>query len=104
MDYPLNFAEQLAQHLKSFRKARNLTQAQLALKLGVTQSRIAGIEAQPGKVSLDNLLRILAAVDVRMLLSDRALNADTALKSLKGLTFAERKKNDNQPNLNESDW
>lgn len=104
MDYPLNFAEQLAQHLKSFRKARNLTQAQLALKLGVTQSRIAGIEAQPGKVSLDNLLRILAALDVRMLLSDRALNADTALKSLKGLTFAERKKNDNQPNLNESDW
>lgn len=70
MDYSINFPDQLAQHLKAFRRARALTQAQLALLLGVTQSRIADIETDPGKVSLENLLKVLTALDVRLVLTD----------------------------------
>ena len=70
MDYSINFADQLAHHLKAFRQSRGLTQAELAVRLGVTQSRIADIETNPGKVSLENLLKVLTALDIRLVLSD----------------------------------
>lgn len=70
MDYPIRFAEQLSQHLRSFRKNRNLTQTQLAQLLGLTQSRIAELEAAPERTSVDNLLRLLAALKVDLVLRD----------------------------------
>lgn len=70
MEHPINFVDQLSQHLKSFRRIRGLTQAQLAAELGVSQSRIADIEGNPGKMSVANLVKILAALDVRLLLQD----------------------------------
>jgi HTH-type transcriptional regulator/antitoxin HipB len=106
MDYPINFADQLAQHLKSFRKARGLTQVQLALHLGMTQSRVAEIEMNPGKVSLENLLNVLAALEVRMLLREAPEPSVTSLSTHtnKGMTLAERKAKKNRPTLNEGDW
>ncbi len=106
MDYPINFADQLAQHLKSFRKSRGLTQVQLALHLGVTQSRVAEIEMNPGKVSLENLLKVLAALEVRMLLRKTPEPSVTSLSTHtnKAMTLAERKAKKNRPTLNEEDW
>ena len=106
MDYPINFADQLAQHLKSFRKSRGLTQVQLAQHLGVTQSRVAEIEMHPGKVSLENLLNVLAALNVRMLLREAPESNVTSLTThtKKALTLAERKAKKNRPTLNEEDW
>ena len=106
MDYPINFADQLAQHLKSFRKSRGLTQVQLAMHLGVTQSRVAEIEMNPGKVSLENLLNVLAALEVRMLLREVPASSETSLSThtKKALTLAERKAEKNRPTLNEEDW
>lgn len=68
MDYLLNFSGQLKQHLRSIRKARGLTQAKLAEALGLYQSRIAEIEANPAAISVEQLLRVLAALDVRVVL------------------------------------
>jgi len=106
MDYPINFADQLAQHLKSFRKSRGLTQVQLAMHLGVTQSRVAEIEMNPGKVSLENLLNVLAALEVRMLLRQVPESSVTSLstQTKKALTLAERKAKKNRPTLNEEGW
>jgi HTH-type transcriptional regulator/antitoxin HipB len=106
MDYPINFADQLAQHLKSFRKSRGLTQVQLAMYLGVTQSRVAAIEMNPSKVSLENLLKVLAALEVRMLLREAPEPSTTSLSThtKKVLTLAERKAKKNRPTLNEYDW
>ena len=106
MDYPINFAEQLAQHLKSFRKSRGLTQVQLVLHLGVTQSRVAEIEMNPGKVGLENLLKVLAALEVRVLLREAPEPSVTSLTThtKKALSLAERKAKNNRPTLNEEDW
>jgi HTH-type transcriptional regulator/antitoxin HipB len=71
MDFGVHFSEQLRQHLRALRKARGLTQARLAQKLGVGQSRVADIEANPGAMSVDQLFRVLAALDVQLVLRDK---------------------------------
>ena len=68
--YPIQASAQLSVHLKSLRKVRGLTQAQLGERIGVKQVRIAAIEKAPGLVSLDQLIQILHALDVRLLLAD----------------------------------
>ena len=68
MDYPILVAGQLAPHLKSLRKAKGLTQAQLGALLGLGQVRIAEIEKNPAAISADQLIRLLAALDTQVVL------------------------------------
>lgn len=70
MDYPLNLADQLSAHLRSLRKARGITQKDLAKLLGVAQSRIAAIEANPGAVSMNQLFDVLRALGATLVLRD----------------------------------
>jgi HTH-type transcriptional regulator/antitoxin HipB len=70
MDFPLHFSDQLREHLRALRKARGLTQADLGRLLGVGQARIAEIEANPGVVGLDQLMKLLSALDASLLLRD----------------------------------
>jgi len=104
MDYPINFAEQLAQHLRAFRKSRGLTQAQLAMHLGVTQSRVADIEKNPGKVSLESLLKVLSALDARMMLRSEAAEAVPVPTGKKPKTLAEIKAEQDHSTLRNEDW
>lgn len=69
---PLQTPAQLADHLRSFRKARGLTQAQLGRMVGIDQSRITRIERDPGRVSVHTLLQLLTALRVRVLLEQAA--------------------------------
>lgn len=75
MDYRIAIADQLAPQLRSMRKARQLSQADLALKLGVTQSRIAAIERNPAVVSTGQLLEILNILGVDLVLRDTQAQA-----------------------------
>ena len=59
MDYLISIAEQLAPQLRSLRKARGLSQSDLAVRLGVSQSRVAAIERNPAAVSVGQLIEIL---------------------------------------------
>jgi HTH-type transcriptional regulator / antitoxin HipB len=59
---------QLSNHLRSFRKARGLTQAALGKLVGLDQTRIAKIERNPRLVSVGQLLQLLAVLHVRVLL------------------------------------
>jgi len=59
---------QLADHLRSFRKSRGLTQAQLGRLVGIDQTRITRIEKSPGRVSVHTLLQLLVALRVQVLL------------------------------------
>jgi HTH-type transcriptional regulator/antitoxin HipB len=79
MDYPVQLAVQLRQHLRSLRKARGLTQARLAQLLGVVQSRVAAIEANPGSLSVEQLLKVLAVLDAQLIVRDQqpAIGAQT---------------------------
>lgn len=65
---PLHSPGQLSAHLKALRLTRELTQAQLAKRLGIRQSRLADIENHPEKVSSAQLLDLLAALGVEVLL------------------------------------
>jgi HTH-type transcriptional regulator/antitoxin HipB len=66
MDYPLQLTSQLQQLLKSLRKSRQMTQAQLARHLGVVQSRVADIEREPGSVSVEQLMNVLAMLGAQL--------------------------------------
>jgi HTH-type transcriptional regulator/antitoxin HipB len=72
-DLTLQLPEQLGPHLRALRRARKLTQRDLAARLGVTQARIADIEANPAVVSVRQLMTILAALGVDIALRPRAV-------------------------------
>ena len=50
--------------LRRLRKERRLTQSDLARQIGIQQSDLSRMEKGEYRVSLDNLFRILAALDV----------------------------------------
>ena len=64
----LQTPQQLADHLRSFRQARGLTQAGLGRLVGLDQTRIAKIERDPRVVSFGQLMQLLAVLEVRILL------------------------------------
>ncbi|VCU71814.1 Antitoxin HipB [Pigmentiphaga humi] len=68
MDFPIAVSGQLRQQLRALRRMRGWTQAELGKMLGVGQARIAEIEANPGSVSVEQLLRLLAVLQTRMVL------------------------------------
>lgn len=78
MDHPLRLASQLRDHLRALRKQRGLTQAQLGQRLGIGQVRVAEIEAQPGLVSTDQLIKLLSALGATLVLRDSAAASETA--------------------------
>jgi predicted XRE-type DNA-binding protein len=67
----------LASGLRDWRRRRKLTQAQLATRLGSSQSRIAKMEAGDPSVSLDLLIRSLLTLgtsrrELSRIMSDRS--------------------------------
>ena len=75
MDYPVHFANQLKQHLRSLRQAKGLTQARLGELVGLPQSRIAEFEADPSVARIDLLFRVAAALGVQVVLRDKAVGS-----------------------------
>ena len=74
MDHPrfvVATPAQLTAYLRSLRRARGLTQAELGARLGVTTPRVSAIERNPGVISTALLLRVLKVLGARM-----ALHAD----------------------------
>ena len=69
-DYPIRVTSNLREHLRSLRRQRGLTQAQLGHKLGIGQVRVAEIEKNPGLVSLDQILRLLSVLGATLVLRD----------------------------------
>lgn len=68
--FPVRFPDQLRQHLRALRKRHGLTQAQLGALVGVSQARIAEIEANPGLVNFEQLMKLLAALGVTLTLHE----------------------------------
>tara|TARA_R110002111_G_scaffold125805_1_gene190220 strand:- start:86 stop:346 length:261 start_codon:yes stop_codon:yes gene_type:complete len=74
MNYPVDAPLQLRAVLKSLRKSRGLTQAQLGTKLGLSQKRVAGIENNPQVTSIDQISRIVSLLGARLVVEE--LNRD----------------------------
>lgn len=83
--YPVDTPQQLRTILRTLRQSRGLTQAQLGQLIGVSQKRIARIEAAPERTAYDQVARMVSAMGGRLVIDDsRALRssepspADTA--------------------------
>jgi HTH-type transcriptional regulator / antitoxin HipB len=72
--YPIQSPAQLAVYLKSLRKAKRLTQAQLGTMLGVTRARISEIENDPSNLGFSQLQRILHLLGSRLVIDTHATN------------------------------
>ncbi len=70
MNYPVDTSLQLRAVLKSLRKSRGLTQAQLGAKLGLSQKRVAGIEKNPRVTSIDQISRIIGILGARLVVEE----------------------------------
>ena len=81
-DFPIRFASQMRQHLRALRKKHGLTQAQLGALVGVSQARIAEIEANPGLVNLDQMLQLLATLGVTLALEEDAQTPAATTKTM----------------------
>jgi HTH-type transcriptional regulator / antitoxin HipB len=68
MRYSIQLPSQLSSHMRALRKAKGLSQADLGLRLGLSQARIARIEGEPLSISTEQLLAVLAALGVQMVL------------------------------------
>lgn len=66
MRYPVDTPSQLKLLLRALRKARGLSQAQVGAMMGVTQQRLAQIEARPEAATFDTVLRLIALLKGRM--------------------------------------
>lgn len=73
----LQTSAQLSNHLRSFRKARGLTQAALGKLAGLDQTRIAKIERNPRLVSVGQLMQLLSVLHVRVLLQPGSEKSET---------------------------
>lgn len=68
---PLVTALQVGQLLKTARKRRKLTQAQVAARLGLSQNRVSYLEQHPDELSFRQLLGWCAAVGLELRLGER---------------------------------
>ncbi|MGB3275220.1 MAG: helix-turn-helix transcriptional regulator [Castellaniella sp.] len=70
-DFTIRTAQQLPALLQGFRKQAGLTQAEAALRLGVTQQTLSALERNAEKVSTERLLRLLSILGVDLVLRKR---------------------------------
>jgi HTH-type transcriptional regulator/antitoxin HipB len=66
MDYPVRTPAQLGAVLKGVRKQKHLTQGAAGERVGMLQSAVSLVEADPGKVSVAKLFRLLSALDLEL--------------------------------------
>ena len=62
---------QIAPILKQLRKAKGWSQLDLGNKIGLSQERISVIENHPERVSIDQLLTVLMALDAEIRIEPR---------------------------------
>ena len=80
MNYAILTSLQLSQQLRSLRKARGLSQSDLGIRMGLSQSRIARMENSPTQISVDALLQLLSALGVNLVLSDPATSTQPSAR------------------------
>jgi HTH-type transcriptional regulator/antitoxin HipB len=68
--YPVDTPQQLRSILRALRQSLDLTQAELGERLGVSQKRIARIEAAPGLTSFDQIARMVSAMGGRLVIEE----------------------------------
>ncbi|CAN5460154.1 hypothetical protein BH11PSE7_BH11PSE7_25430 [soil metagenome] len=71
--YPVNTPQELRTILRSLRQSRGLTQEQLGRRMGVSQKRIARIEAAPEVTAFDQIARMVTVMGYRIVIEQPAV-------------------------------
>lgn len=91
MSYPIKTLNQLPLILKGFRKEKQLTQAAMGEKLGITQQSYAAFEAHPAAATLDRLYMVLRLLDVEISLDQVVRSSGTTSPSTSPLPVDRRR-------------
>lgn len=75
MNYAVDTPAQLRAVLRALRQARGLSQEQAGALLGVSQKRIARIEAAPGSTSVAQVAKLAALLGGRLVIDDGQTDA-----------------------------
>jgi HTH-type transcriptional regulator/antitoxin HipB len=67
-EFAVRTTEQLPTLLQAFRKASGMTQAEVALRLGVTQQTMSALERNADRVNAGRLLQLLGILGVELVL------------------------------------
>ena len=65
-EYTIKTPQQLGSVLQGYRRDRGLTQKDAGAKVGLAQNAVSQIEAAPGRVSLVRLFKLLAALELEL--------------------------------------
>ena len=79
-DFTVRTTDQLPQLLKALRKSARLTQADVALRLGVTQQTVSALERNAEAVSTARLLKLLHILGVELVLRVRSADGAPAAR------------------------
>lgn len=74
---PLPTSRNLGWMLQSVRKSKGLTQAHLASRVGVGQSRISHLEQHPDELSVQQLLAWCSALNLELSIGPKDNNSDS---------------------------
>jgi HTH-type transcriptional regulator/antitoxin HipB len=80
-DYPIRADQQLPLLLRSLRRSRRLSQAELAQRLGVSQQTISQMERNAATVTVQRLTKVLSVLGAQLVLRDfgtALINKDVA--------------------------
>lgn len=70
-EFPIRTTQQLGSILQGFRREKKLTQRAVGTLAGLAQNAISEIEAKPGPASLDRIAKVLAALDLELVVRRR---------------------------------
>ena len=73
-DYPVKTPQQLGAVLQGYRKTHKLTQAQVGARVGLPQKEISKLEMNPANTSLTRVFKLLAALDLELVVRARGKN------------------------------
>jgi HTH-type transcriptional regulator/antitoxin HipB len=72
MQQIISLAEQFTPILQAARKTAGLSQAELAQRLDLSQSRMSVMELDPSSIALNQLLRLCAALQLELVVQTKA--------------------------------
>jgi HTH-type transcriptional regulator/antitoxin HipB len=68
----MSTAAQVGEILRGRRKARHLSQKNLAAKLGISQERLSRLEADAAGITLDRLIAVANLLGLELVLQDKS--------------------------------
>ncbi len=79
MEHLVVTPNQLRQILKTARKASQLSQGELAARVGLSQSRLSALEQDSANIGLAQLMALLNALDLDLLIKPRSDTSPSAV-------------------------